>query len=71
MIEVDVRGLSCPIPVVRSKKALEQNPGQTVLVLVNNEVSKENVVRLAQSKGYEVQVEKAADEYRLVFQITN
>jgi TusA-related sulfurtransferase len=26
MVEVDVRGFSCPVPVVRTKKAMEQNP---------------------------------------------
>ena len=25
MIEVDVRGFSCPIPVVRTKKAIEEH----------------------------------------------
>lgn len=66
MIEVDVRGLSCPIPVVKSKKAMEKNPGQSITVLTDNEVSKENVSRLAQNSGYAVQVEKTADGYRVV-----
>jgi len=65
MIEVDVRGLSCPIPVVKSKKAMEQNPGQTIFVMVDNEVSKENVSRLAQNTGYQVQAEKVGSDYRL------
>jgi tRNA 2-thiouridine synthesizing protein A len=65
MLEVDVRGLSCPIPVVKTKKALEENPGQTIVVLVESEVSRENITRLAQSKGYQVRTEKNAGEYRL------
>ena len=34
MIEIDVRGLSCPIPVVKTKQAMEKHPGQTILVLL-------------------------------------
>lgn len=64
---VDVRGFSCPIPVVKTKKAIEENPDQPVTVLVETAVSKENVSRLAQSKEYSVETEKVAgDEYRVL-----
>jgi len=67
VIEVDVRGFSCPIPVVKTKKAIEENPGQPLTVLVETAVSKENVSRLAQSKKYGVKVEEVAgDEYRVL-----
>ena len=67
MIEIDVRGLSCPIPVVKTKKAIEENPSQPITVLVETVVSKENVSRLAQSKDYSVEEEKVTgDEYRLL-----
>ena len=66
MIQVDARGLSCPIPVVKTKKALEDNPEEKVAVLVESAVSRENVSRLAKSKGYLVEVEELLDEYRLV-----
>ncbi|PIU55500.1 MAG: SirA family protein [Chloroflexi bacterium CG07_land_8_20_14_0_80_51_10] len=66
MIEVDVRGFSCPIPVVKTKKAFDENPNQPVTVLVESEVSKENVSRLATSRGYSVKIEEVADGYRLL-----
>ncbi len=66
MIEVDARGFSCPIPVVKTKKAIEANPGIEITVLVETEVSRENVTRLAESQGYAVKVEAAGDDYRLV-----
>ncbi|HEX75451.1 MAG TPA: SirA family protein [Dehalococcoidia bacterium] len=66
MAEVDVRGFSCPIPVVKTKKAIEENPNEMVTVLVESAVSKENVSRLAQSKGYSVEVEETSDGYRLM-----
>ena len=65
MIEVDVRGFSCPIPVVKTKKAIEENPNEIITVLVESAVSKENVSRLAQSKGYSVEIERDEDDFRL------
>ena len=66
MTEVDARGFSCPIPVVRTKKAMEENPNEVLTVLVETVVSKENVSRLAQSRGYSVKVEEVSGEYHLV-----
>ena len=66
MTEVDVRGFSCPVPVVKTKKAMEENPKETLSVLVETAVSRENVSRLAQSKGYSIKVEEISGEYRLV-----
>jgi tRNA 2-thiouridine synthesizing protein A len=65
MVEVDVRGFSCPVPVVRTKKAMEANPEEVLTVMVETAVSKENVSRLAKSQGYSVEVEEVAGEYRL------
>ena len=66
MIEVDARGFSCPVPVVKSRKAMEDNPTEKVSVLVETAVSKENVMRLARNSGYNVEVEEVGDEYCLV-----
>ena len=65
MVEVDVRGFSCPLPVVRTRKAMEQNPREVLSVLVETAVSKENVSRLAHSQGYSINVEEVSSEYRL------
>ncbi|AGT43426.1 sulfurtransferase TusA family protein [Treponema pedis] len=45
-IIVDTRGLSCPEPVVRTKKAFEKHSAFDVLV--DNETSKENVIRFCE-----------------------
>jgi tRNA 2-thiouridine synthesizing protein A len=66
MIEVDVRGFSCPIPVVKTKKAMDENLTEPIGVLVESAVSKENVSRLAKSKGYSVTVVDVEDGFRLV-----
>ena len=65
MLEVDARGFSCPIPVVKTKEAIDKNPKQPLAVLVDNEVSKENVSRLAKGRGYSVEIEKVEDGFRL------
>jgi tRNA 2-thiouridine synthesizing protein A len=66
MIEVDVRGFSCPIPVVKTKKAMDENPMEPLSVLVESAVSKENVSRLAKSRGYSIAVADAEDGFHLV-----
>jgi tRNA 2-thiouridine synthesizing protein A len=65
MVEVDVRGFSCPVPVVQTKKAMEQNPQEVLTVLVETAVSRENVSRLAKSRGYNIKVEEVSGEYKL------
>jgi tRNA 2-thiouridine synthesizing protein A len=65
MFEIDVRGYSCPIPVVKTKKAIDEHPGETITILVETAVSKENVSRLAESQGYTVEIDTTADGFRL------
>jgi tRNA 2-thiouridine synthesizing protein A len=65
MTEVDVRGYSCPIPVVKTKKAMDASPKETLMVLLETAVSKENVSRLAKSRGYTIKAEEVSGEYRL------
>ena len=66
MIEVDARGYSCPVPVVRTKEAIDRSPGVPVAVLVDTAVAKENVTRLARSRGYSTREEKTADGFRVL-----
>jgi tRNA 2-thiouridine synthesizing protein A len=65
MIEIDVRGLACPIPVIRTKKALDEMPEGQVLTIVDNPASKENVLRLARAYGCEIKVEPSGQDFRL------
>ena len=58
---VDARGLSCPQPVVLTYKAIEAG-AESLEVLVDNEVSKENVLRLAKRHRMQTSVrEEGAD----------
>ncbi len=51
MKEIDCRGLSCPEPVINTKRALKENK-DGVAVLVDNRVPLENVLRFASAMGY-------------------
>jgi selenium metabolism protein YedF len=64
---LDCRGMSCPSPVLETKKALQKPLSEEVLVLVDNPASKENVRRFAESQGYRVYIseEKGAFQLRL------
>jgi len=63
---LDVRGLSCPIPVLKTKKAVEK--GCTELEIIgSSKVSRENVSKFAASQGYKVEVtEDKSDEWKMV-----
>ena len=67
MKTVDCRGMSCPQPVLETKKALAMARAEEVQVLVDNPGSKENVRRFAESQGYGVNIteEKGAFTLRL------
>lgn len=55
METLDVRGLSCPMPVLKCKKIMDT--GATELKVVgSSEVSKENVMKLARSQGFNVKI---------------
>jgi TusA-related sulfurtransferase len=59
--KVDARGLSCPQPVVETKKAMNVHPGGKIEVLVDTVTSRENVSRLARNQGWEVSAEDLPD----------
>ena len=61
---VDARGLSCPQPVILARKAIESGP-LPVVVRVDTATALENVRRMAERAGMQVQVEAVDDEFRL------
>jgi selenium metabolism protein YedF len=50
---INVLGKPCPIPVIEAKKALRKAaPGETVRVLVDNDVSRQNLEKMAAGLGF-------------------
>lgn len=64
-LQVDARGLSCPMPVVKTRQALEKGKPSSATVLVDTAVARDNVTRAAQSMGYRVEVTSTNGEYTL------
>lgn len=61
-MRLDERGKQCPLPVVETKKALEAaGPGETVEVVVDNEIAVQNLRKMANHKGLEFRSEKTGD----------
>ena len=57
-IEVDARGLNCPMPVINTKKELDKIESGLVITTVDNAIAKENILKLANSLNCEAKVIK-------------
>lgn len=64
-VRVDARGLLCPEPVLLTKKAIDNAPGGTVEVLVDNGAARENITRLAENRGWKVVAAPCGNDYLL------
>ncbi len=63
MITVNAMGDNCPIPVIKTKKAMQEVSGPEVLeVLVDNEIAVQNVSKMAASSGAQVSSEKLGEK---------
>ena len=67
MITVNAMGDACPIPVVKTKKAIQEMQGAGIVeVSVDNEIAVQNLTKMANQKGYEVKSQKVSDgEYKV------
>lgn len=61
--EIDARGLDCPLPVIHTKKALENINKGRITTIVDNEVAKENVSKLARSMDLKVDIKQSHGDY--------
>jgi len=61
--QVDARGLSCPRPVIETKKILDQIGEGNVTTIVDNEIAVENVTKLAKSMAFDVKVKEIEGNY--------
>ncbi len=70
MIIVDARGENCPMPVIRTKKIMEDETLKgDVEVIVDNLIASQNVKKFAKSQGCEIEEQVVSEtEYRIVIQ---
>ena len=71
MITVNAMVDNCPIPVIKTKKAMAALTGpETIEVLVDNEIAVQNVTKMASSSGGKVTSEKLGDaEYKVTIEM--
>lgn len=64
--EVDARGLLCPEPVLLTKQVLDTMNSGTVKVLVSHAAARENVSRLAENKGWQIEITNQGEDILLL-----
>ena len=64
--KIDKRGLSCPQPVILTNEKIKELGKGMFEVLVDTDTSKENISRLAQQSGWQVEVDRIDEDYRLL-----
>lgn len=65
---LDCKGLACPMPVIMTKKELEQESVEAVEVTVDNLTAKENLLKLGKSLGIEGRVSQKQGNYTVVLE---
>lgn len=63
-MEIDCRGLSCPEPIIRTKKAIKDNP-KSIDVLVDQRAPLENVQRFLKAMKYNVTATEINGEWKI------
>ena len=63
---VDARRLSCPQPVLLAPNEMKKIEKGEIVILVDTDTSKENVSRMASEKGWQAEVKKENEDYRLI-----
>ncbi|OPY74509.1 MAG: SirA-like protein [Syntrophorhabdus sp. PtaU1.Bin058] len=63
MEKLDLRGKTCPVPVIETKKLIDSKSVEEIEVLVDNSTASENVQRFLTSGGFAVQCKEAGGEY--------
>ena len=61
---LDLRGLSCPIPLLRTKEAL--SAGEVLTVLVDEAPARENIIKFVRSQGLTVECQTENGDFRII-----
>lgn len=65
MEKLDLKGKTCPVPVIETKNFIEGKAVPAIEVLVDNPAASENVRRFLASKGYSTSVVEDNGTYRI------
>jgi TusA-related sulfurtransferase len=64
MNRIDTRGMSCPQPVLMTKRALDKNP-EGLEIIVDNNTAKGNVERFLKTFGYTIRITEDGEDFIL------
>jgi len=64
--KIDVRGLSCPLPVVTVRNKLLEIKKGVLEVLIDTGTAKDNITRMAVNADWKVEVKEEGKEYLLI-----
>ncbi|WP_132995398.1 sulfurtransferase TusA family protein [Sporanaerobacter acetigenes] len=65
MEKIDVRGMSCPQPVLMTKNAIEKYP-KGIDILVDNNTAKNNITRFLKNSGYKLEFKNEEEDTLIV-----
>jgi len=60
MVKINALGEACPLPVIKAKKALRENP--EIVIAVDNEIATQNLKKMGLQLGFQVEVTQESDE---------
>lgn len=66
---VDALGKACPMPVVMTKKEMD-NGEDSIITIVDNKIAVENLKKLAQSTGFSVEVKEEDNVFKVALSKT-
>lgn len=67
MKTIDMKGLKCPMPLIETKKALvSSSPGESIKILIDNEISIKNVSHYLNDNGIPVEVIQNGNLWELI-----
>ena len=64
---IDASGLSCPQPVIVTRRALQESSGGEVVILVDSMTQVHNCLRAGKNVGWEGGYEEQGDVFKLTF----
>lgn len=64
-VEVNCKGLECPKPVIKTKEALEKTLEGVIVTIVDNEIARDNVLRLADSMHLKAEAREVEGDYQI------
>ncbi|HSQ88227.1 sulfurtransferase TusA family protein [Romboutsia sp.] len=62
MSKIDVRGMSCPQPVLMTKNAIQSNP-ESVQIIADDNTAVNNISRFLEYEGYKYEIKEMDEDY--------